>query len=83
VTGPRGEPGAVIARKQKPPEKPQQASHFTWPDAVVLAGAALILPVALYEGNWFFATLGLLIAAVIGARVLVTQWMAKRTGLKR
>jgi hypothetical protein len=72
-----------MARKPKPPGKPQQTSHFTWSDVVVLAGAALILPVALYEGNWFFVALGLLIAAVIGARVLVTQWMARRIRTKR
>jgi len=56
----------------------RKESHFTWPDGVVLAGAALILPVAIYEGNWFFLTLGLAIAAVIGVRVGVTQWLARR-----
>lgn len=65
----------------KPSKK--KDSHFTWPDAVVLLGAAMILPVAIYEGNWFFLTLGLAIAAVIGVRVLVTQWLARRHPTKK
>jgi hypothetical protein len=53
-------------------------SHFTWPDGVVLAGSALMLPVAIYEGNWFFITLGVAFAAVIGVRVGVTLWLVRR-----
>jgi hypothetical protein len=65
--------GAAMAKPSK-----QKVTHFTWPDAIVLFGAALMLSVAIYEGNWFFGTLGLVIAAVIGVRVLVTQWLVKR-----
>lgn len=65
-------------------KKPKQKdAHFTWPDAVVLLGAGLILPVAIYERNWFFLTLGLLIAATIGVRVYVTRWMTQRYQTKK
>lgn len=66
-----------MARKPKKKE-----ALFTWPDAVVLLGAALILPVAIYERNGFFLTLGLLIAAVIGVRVFVTRWMTQQNQKK-
>ncbi len=61
----------------------QKVSHFTWPDAMVLFGAALMLAAAIYEGNWFFLSLGLAIVAVIGVRVLVTQWLVKRHPTKK
>ncbi len=63
-------------------KREKKDAHFTWPDAVVLLGAALILPVAIYQRNWFFLSLGLMIAAVIGVRVYVTKWMIKRTQKK-
>jgi len=60
----------------KSPKK--KVSHFTWPDAMVLFGAALMLAAAIYEGNWFFLSLGVAIAAVIVVRVLITQWLVKQ-----
>ncbi len=56
----------------------KKVSHFTWPDAMVLLGAALMLSAAVYEGNWFFLSLGLAIVAVIVVRVLVTKWLVKQ-----
>jgi Flp pilus assembly protein TadB len=56
----------------------KKVSHFTWPDAMVLCGAALMLAAAIYEGNWFFLSLGVAIVAVIGVRVLITQWLVKQ-----
>ncbi len=57
----------------------KKGAHFTWSDWVVLLGAALILPVSIYERNWFFLSLSLLIAAAMGGRVLLTKWLASRT----
>ncbi len=64
------------------PSKSKDA-HFSWPDGVVLAGSALMVPVAIYEGNWFFLTLGLAFAAVIGVRVGVTKWLVGRYPTKK
>ncbi|MFH2010235.1 MAG: hypothetical protein ABI333_26790 [bacterium] len=59
------------------PEK--KISHFSWPDVMVLAGAALIVPVALYQRNWFFLSIGIALAAAIGLRVWLTTWLEKRS----
>jgi len=71
-------PIATMAKSSK-----RKESHFSWPDAIVLAGAALMLPVAIYEGNGFFITLGLAIAAVVGVRVGVTLWLVRRHQTKK
>ena len=60
----------------KDPEPKVQ--HFTWPDILVIAGGLLILPVAIYERNWFFLSIGLALIAAIGVRVWVTVWLEQR-----
>ncbi len=59
-------------------KKKKELSHFGWPDAVVIFGAALMLAASIYEGNWFFLSLGVAIVAAIVVRVLVTQWLVKQ-----
>jgi hypothetical protein len=62
------------------PEKDAQKkpSHFNWTDGLILLGALVILPAAVYQGNWHFLIIGVaLIAAVLG-RVAFTIWLAKR-----
>jgi ABC-type Fe3+-siderophore transport system permease subunit len=60
-----------------PPDK--KISHFSWPDVMVLVGAALIVPVAVFQRNWFFLSIGIALAASIGLRVWLTTWLEKRS----
>ncbi|MDY0000760.1 MAG: hypothetical protein RBU30_05655 [Polyangia bacterium] len=57
---------------------PAQPAHFSWPDMLVLAGALILVPVSIYERNWFFFFIGLGIAAALGIRILVTRALAGR-----
>ena len=72
-----------MAKSSKRKSSKRKESHFTWPDGVVLAGSALMLPVAIYEGNWFFISLGVAFAATIGVRVWVTHWLVKKHPTKK
>ena len=60
-------------------KKPEKISHFNWTDGMVLAGAAIIIPVAILERNWFFLSIGIVLAAAIGVRVWLTTWLVNRT----
>ena len=55
-----------------------KVAHFSWPDLLVLAGAAILVPVSIYEHRWFFLVIGLAIAAAIGIRVMITRALSGR-----
>ena len=69
-----------MGTKPKKTTEPVKVSHFNWTDGLVLAGAAIIVPVAIFERNWFFLGLGIVLGAAIGVRVWLTTWLVNRTG---
>jgi hypothetical protein len=59
--------------------QPETPKLFGWPDVLVLAGAAILVPAALVQGNWFFLGIAVAIAAAVGVRIGVTRWLMRRT----
>jgi len=53
--------------------QPETPKLFGWPDILVLAGAAILIPAALIQGNWFFLGIAVAIAAAVGVRIGVTR----------
>jgi hypothetical protein len=59
-----------------PPRRP--ASAFYASDLLVLGGAALIVPLALWQRRWLLLTVGFALVLVVVGRIALTQWLAKR-----
>lgn len=66
--------------RRQSPNKGPRLKHYGWPDLLIVAGALLVVPVAVLERDWKFLFIGLGLVAIVIIRILVTQWLERRGG---